>query len=213
MRPIAKFYTPAAESSTGYVTGITGAGPWTPTNANAGDNLSHLTTITSAANLSALTFTITGKDASGVALTETITGPNATTVTGTKYFSSITSISVSATLGANTADVGYAANAVSQPIPMSYLANAPAIGIAAIVTGTINYTVQYTYRELNVSAPPTPVVQADDAAWFAITALSGKTSTLDAQIAFPIWALPLLVNSLTAGATIELDILQAVSSS
>ena len=70
-----------------------------------------LITITSAGADSGRTFTVTGTDVNGAAQTDTITGPATTTVTGTKYFRTVTQVSVDAnTAGAIT--VGMANNAV-----------------------------------------------------------------------------------------------------
>jgi hypothetical protein len=204
MRPISKSYTPAAASTTGYASGLTGAGPFVPTHANAADGLAHTTSLTSSANLSGLTITITGTDADGNAQTEAITGPSGNTVTGSKYFATITAVSASATLGANTMDVGYTGVMVSPTIPMSYVANYPAIGIGVFITGTINFTMQYTYHDIYDRAPSLDT-------WFALTALTTKTGNTDGQILFPVSALRLLVNSITTGATIGFDILQSAS--
>jgi len=67
-----------------------------------------LLTLTSAADISAVTFTVTGTDIAGNALTEDITGPNANTVTGTKFFNTVTQIAVDGAVGTNTS-VGNAA--------------------------------------------------------------------------------------------------------
>jgi hypothetical protein len=70
-----------------------------------------LITITSAGADGGRTFTITGTNVNGAAQTETITGPATTTVTGTKYFRTVTQVSVDAnTAGAIT--VGMANSAV-----------------------------------------------------------------------------------------------------
>lgn len=70
-----------------------------------------LITITSAGADGGRTFTITGTDVNGSAQTEAITGPATTTVTGTKYFRTVTQVSVdNNTAGAIT--VGMANNAV-----------------------------------------------------------------------------------------------------
>lgn len=66
---------------------------------------SHVT-ITSVADESSRTFTVTGTDRDGVALTEAITGANAGTAVGTKNFLTITQIQVdNDTTGAVTAGV------------------------------------------------------------------------------------------------------------
>lgn len=71
--------------------------PVTPTN----NNVAALN-ITSAGNILAVDFTITGVNSLGVAATEEIIGPNANTVTSTTSWQSISSVTVSAQPGTNT---------------------------------------------------------------------------------------------------------------
>lgn len=68
-------------------------------------------TVYSAGNLSARTFTVTGTDWTGAAQSEEITGPNATTATGTKYFQTVTGVSVDGAVGTDV-EVGFAASLV-----------------------------------------------------------------------------------------------------
>lgn len=58
--------------------------------------------ITSTGNISAVTFTVTGKDIYGVTMSEAITGPNNTTVYGAKAFYQITAVSASGSVSTNT---------------------------------------------------------------------------------------------------------------
>lgn len=88
-------------------------------------------TITSAGADSGRTFTVTGTDVTGVAQTETITGPATATVTGTKYFRTVTQVSVDAnTAGAIT--VGMANNALD----VVYAGRVRIRGVYLIHTGT-----------------------------------------------------------------------------
>lgn len=59
-------------------------------------------TLTSAGDISAVTFTVTGYGIYGEALSETITGPNANTVQGNVAFYQIVAIAASAAVGTNT---------------------------------------------------------------------------------------------------------------
>src|ERR1044071_363932 len=56
----------------------------------------HKIAIASDGNDSTHTFTVVGTNADGQAQTEVITGPNATSVNSTKYYATITSITISA---------------------------------------------------------------------------------------------------------------------
>lgn len=70
------------------------------------------------------------------------------------------------------------------------------LGIAVIATGTVNYSLEYTYEDPSgtyrnpVSGTPTA---------FPLTALASKTATLEGSITFPIAAWRLTINSVTGG--------------
>jgi hypothetical protein len=66
-------------------------------------------TVYSTGNLSAKTFAITGTDKDGAAQSENITGPNNGTATGTKYYQTVTAVSVDAAVGTNV-EIGFSAS-------------------------------------------------------------------------------------------------------
>ena len=142
-------WTPTDADTDGFKNNATGATtPITPTATEVGDDLAHLVTLTSSANLSAITVTITGTDHAGRALSEAIAGPNNNTVTTTAYFLTVTSIAISATLGSNEMDIGWAAGCRTPLIPMC----AQELNrIVANKSGTLTYTVSYT--PINHSEP------------------------------------------------------------
>ena len=78
---------------------------------SAGFDGGRLITVYSGGNLSALTFTITGKDKDGAAQTEEITGPNNGTATGTKFFQSVSQVAVDGAVGSDV-EIGFAASLV-----------------------------------------------------------------------------------------------------
>jgi hypothetical protein len=65
------------------------------------------------------------------------------------------------------------------------------IGIAVVVAGTVNYTVQHTYDS------PTPGFTT----WWNDATLASKTTSGETNINFPITGLQLVVNSGTGTAT------------
>ena len=149
MRTIVVDHDLADVSTTGYATGLTGTGPFTTfTVSTPTDGIAHTISLTSAANLSAITMTIVGTDADGIALTESRAGPNANTVSTTGYFKTLTSITASSTLGANTMDVGWSAGSCSRTICLNRYADANA-GIGVFVTGTVAYNVEQTFSPFN----------------------------------------------------------------
>lgn len=147
VRPIKITYTPANPDTDGLVDGATGAtSPVTQLATSAGDGLAHRLNITSGNNISALTITITGTDENGVAQTEDVTGPNATTVESTKYFLTVTSVAISATLGSNTMDVGWVDEFVTPTVPFDY--HVDDVAVRVVVGGTINYSVNKTFGDI-----------------------------------------------------------------
>jgi hypothetical protein len=165
-------------------TECTGAGPWVPNVAtSAGDELGHLITITqiSATNHSAKTAIITGTDANGNPQTETgLALPNgAATVTSTKHFATVTSVAISATIGADTMTMGWAAEAVSPWKNVQAGANLYSgfnMGIGCTITDSPTYTVQYTF---------------DGSAVFDHATIASKTVNFSGQQAFPVTAVRL----------------------
>ncbi|KCZ47767.1 hypothetical protein [Hyphomonas sp. CY54-11-8] len=205
MRPFAKTYSPSDEDTNGLVAAATGAtSPVTQAATSAGDGLAHLVTITSAANISALTITITGTDADGGALTEAITGPNATTVTGTKYFLTVTSVAISATLGANTMDVGWADEFTTPTLPLNWRSHQAAGWVT--VTGTINYTVQATLDRMGAG------ITQQDIDWQDLPDDTVDTSDITASVKFVLepatTAMRLQANSYSSGASLKLSVSQ-----
>lgn len=199
-RPFYKLYSPAAEDTDGIADDVTGAGAITLLSSSAGDGLAHQISFASSANLSGLTFTITGTDADGSAQTEAVTGPNNNTVESAKYFKTWTSITKSATLGANTMDIGWVDEIVTPSIPLNWRRSE--ISIEIDVTGTINYTAQQTFNEM-ASVPPWNWSDSTD------TDLVSATTDQISTLGKPVTAFRLKTNSYSSTPTIGLRILQA----
>lgn len=145
MRPKRFTFTLAALDANGYLstTEGTGAGPWATFLAQPADGCSHPVTITSGANLSALTFTLTGTDAEGRTISEAIVGPNIAAVTSVKYYRTVTSLSASSTVGANTFELGWTALARTPIYPVNTFGTVGPV-VAVDIGGTVTYTGQAT---------------------------------------------------------------------
>lgn len=201
MRPLYKLYSPATEDTDGLVNDATGAtSPLTQLSTGPGDGLAHQIAIVSAANLSAITFTLTGTDADGVTLTEAVTGPNATTVESTGYFKTVTSIAISATLGANTVDLGWADEFVTPTIQLNTYAQGVSGNVD--VTGTIDYTVQATNSDIRTRADDGPFN------WFDVVDATIDLIAITADVQFGLGPIPsglrIKANSYSASATAAL---------
>lgn len=151
--------------------------------------------VTTVADESGKTLTIYGTNATGNAITETITGPNVTTGTTVAYFRTVTRVAVSA---AFTGNVTVGTNGVggTRWIPLDLMAGTFEVSVGAQVSGTVNYTCQFTYDN-----PESITGVFDDATMVGDTAAE-KTSFLA-----PISALRIKVNSGTG--TVSATVIQS----
>jgi hypothetical protein len=198
MRPIKLGpYTPAVASTTAFnAQGFTSTGAATaPTTTSTSDGLAHYVTLTSPAQatLAGINFTIVGTDPDGHDISETIAGPaSASTVTSTKFFNTVATIQPSATMGALTLAVGIAVTAITPTIALTN--SAAAAGMTVAVTGTVNYTMYETFANVYVHNANTVST--------AITALTSKTANTSGNASVSATGVILLINSVTASATV-----------
>lgn len=158
--------------------------------------------VTSGGDDTGISFVIVGTNRNGNALTQTITGANGAAATTTQDFKTVTSItpsgSVASTVTAGTSGVGssqwYSADTFSNPFNL---------GIGVVVTGTINFTVEYTYD--NVNSPYTATFPTV----FSITALASKSANTDSSLTIPVAAVRLTQNSFTSPGTAKMIIIPA----
>jgi hypothetical protein len=153
MRPKRWTYTIVAASLTGYASNATGA-TWTLTATTPGDGLAHPVTIKndSATDHSGKTTIITGTGAEGQAQTETLNLPGTSaTVTSLKYFKTVTSVVPSATIGADTMDIGWTAAGVTPLIPLCFAVHGTAEIQTTLGGTTMNYTPQQTIWPLDAA--------------------------------------------------------------
>jgi hypothetical protein len=155
-------------------------------------------TLTSAANLSAVNFTITGYVNSAI-VTEVLAGPNGNTVTSVNAYDSILSISASAGFSPNTVSAGTGQTGRTHWINFDYDILVPNYSIQVVVTGTINYTFGVTLDDVNTVTPTvfTPVV-----------ALTGATTSQLASLTAPINWMKITINSSDATGAIVATFLQ-----
>lgn len=179
----------------------TGAGALTINGANASGGVytapnstpRHLS-ITTAANESAKTFTITGTDRNGAAMTySTLGADTATTTVYPVNFNTITSVTVSAaTAGAIT--VGFAAAANTGWVPLDRHSS-DVIGLSAKLTtdAGLTFTLQTTTADLQAAGVNENDVLCLNSSEFASNANTHKTLSLSAT------GIRFLINGWTAG--------------
>lgn len=162
--------------------------------------------ITNAANDSARSFTITGTADGEKVISEVLKGTNTTTATSLKDYKTITSIVVdAATAGALTfgtnATAGAALACMSTPwVPISR--SMLDTSFQVIVTGTLNYTVEYTNEF--IGAPGAAIDTYLNP--FPHATIAAKTDN-QAGAFEPISACRATINSYTAGATLTFTVI------
>lgn len=161
-----------AANLTGFASNVTGAA-FTLTANVSGDGLGHQVTIRndSVTNHSGKTVTLVGTDPDGNAQTEVVTGPNTSaTVTSTKYWGSLTSATPSASIGADTFDIGWGVNSAS---PSVNLVSVPqgTLGVGCTVdSGSPTYSAQVSY---------------DGVVWNTHATITAKTANFADSITIP----------------------------
>ena len=159
-------------------------------------------TITSAANLSALAFTVEGTDRSGRPISQTITGPNAATVTTTMYFKTVTAVRYNGAMASNV-EVGWGVTSVCAPQPVDHYRNPFGIGLGcSILSGTPTYSVEHTFDDIQSAT-----FNEGTAEWFPHSSIDGATTDQDGNYAYPPSAIRLVIDS--GSGTVRMRSLQA----
>lgn len=145
----------------------------------------------SGGNDSGINFLITGTVASGAIVTDTVIGTNGGTAQSNLDFVTISNIIGSGAV-ASTVVVGTNGVGSSPWQTWNWQNSAPMnLGYAVeLVSGAVNYTVQYTYDDPNNLGANVVFPLA-----FNSAAMTGQSTTLDSTISTPIIATRVLINS------------------
>lgn len=208
MRPKEYDLDVADASLTGFASNVTGA-TFTITTTTTSDGLAHQVSVRndSATDHSAKTLTLVGTDADGHAQTETMSAPaGSATVESTKYYKTLTSVTPSATINADTFDIGWVDEVASKTVPLNWRNQAGA-AIHVDVTGTLDFTVQETFDSIQDAGDKAQ----QDAHWMAIAALTAKTADTVGVSTPGATAIRLLFNSYSTGAELQMHVSQPVN--
>lgn len=156
---------------------------------------------TTVADETNVTFTVTGTNLYGDVLTETLAGVNNTTTYTALDFYTVTSVTVSGSLAGNVT-IGTNGIGGSPWVRLDEWA-LPNASVQAVVSGTINYTVQYSNDDPN---SPTDAVLPSAMTWNTFAAAGAATATTNATYA-PLWV-RILVNSNTNPAYVRATVVQ-----
>lgn len=141
--------------------------------------------ITTTANESTKTFTITGTDYNGTPITEIVTGPNVGTAVTNMDFKTITNISISAA-AAGSLTVGTNNTASSMWVRFDDY-TLSTVAIQCSVSGTVTYTIQQTLQD---PTSPTNPVAPYLVNWLNTSDAQGVSATTNVQSSYqyaPAW--------------------------
>lgn len=161
------------------------------TGAICGAGIGQIVTVTSAGDDTGITFTIYGTNPTGNAISQTITGVSAGAASTTIPFRSVSRVAASGAAAGNV-EVGFTAVGYSRWTCLNRELMDFLVGIGVAVSGTVDYDMEVTYDDPNVTAVPTV---------FVPTALDGKTAAAEGSIAVPVFATRLKLNSGSGTAT------------
>ncbi len=152
--------------------------------------------ITNAGDDSLLTFTVYGTNYTGVAISENIAGTNATTTYTINDFKTVTRVAVDGAV-ASTVKVGTNAVGSTSPFFIDAYVNPPSIGVDTTVTGTVNYTIEFTTVDLS----PQWDIYANPPTWFSVFGFDGVTASAYGTLNQPSTMIRLTINSGTGSVT------------
>lgn len=214
MRPKILDMDPANANLTGFLSNATGA-TWTLTATSSGDSLAHRVSIRndSASDHSAKTAVLTGADADGRPQTETVSLPaGSATVESSKYFLTLLTVVPSATIGADTMDIGWVDEFVSYTIPLDNYGTAPGVSID-ISTEAMSISVQTTSDPIQDVFYPDGHAKynsllgysdQEDITWIVDDTLSGITADAHATLSdWPLTGMRFIVASYTDTAEVQ----------
>lgn len=160
--------------------------------------------ITQAGNNAGITFTVNGTNSTGSPLSETIAGGPPGVISTTQDFKTVTGVTHTGSV-TSTITIGTSGVASSDWIVLNLAAPWTPLGIAVVVSGTINYTVEYTYDMFGKYFGNFPKAYS-----FSSGALTAKTADAEAgnTFNFPVAAVRLTVNSFTAPASARMILIQ-----
>jgi hypothetical protein len=180
------------------------------------DGLGHRLSITDTATQvqTDSTFTITGTDADGKPQVEALAGPgSAATVESTKYFLTVTSVTIVGGDALDTVDMGTVDEVASPTQVLDFYANVPPT-VHVDVTGTVNYDIQVSAKNIfdRDAAAPFTISDQEDFAWVNDANFAAKTADLlDDLSAAGVTVMRVVTNSYTATAELQVYVTQPSS--
>lgn len=149
--------------------------------------------VTSGGDDTGITWTVVGTNAAGARISDTFAGVNNAAASSSLDFVTVTSITPSAAV-ATTATAGTNGVGASRWIMLNNALTPMNLAVAIeLVTGSANYTLEYTFDDPNLlGANVTAPLAFSD---LSPAALIGGSATKDGVLTMPVFAVRLLINS------------------
>lgn len=206
MRPLYLTFTPSTEDTDAIANDVTAASgdPFTLIRDTTGDGLAHKIVITPSGSVTG-NYTISGLDADGQSESETLATDTTNAVTSVNYYASDIVVTAPSGLGAETVDIGWADEFVSQTIPVETLINGNTVNVQVTLTGTANFDIEDTMSDIRASYSPPPAQM--DYTWLNDANFTNKSASLSAPLAVVARAIRLIINSYSASAVLKLAVI------
>ena len=206
MRPVYYTLDLTDEDTNGFANDVTAASgaAFTLITDETPDGIAHKVVITPSGAVTG-NYTITGLDADGIETSETLATDAANAVTSVNFYASELVVTAPSGLGAETVDIGWADEAVSQTIPLEIYTDRGTVSAQVDLTGTANFDLETTLSDIRATTSPPPA--QDDYLWLNDANFTAKTASLQAQLATTARAVRLVVNSYSSGALLELGLI------
>lgn len=157
------------------------------------------------------TYTIVGSDADSREQTESRAGPGSgATVESTKYFLTVTSVTISSPVATSTIDIGTVDEIATKTIPLDFYRQAAPL-VSLNVTGTISIDIQLTNDD-----PWDPDTFADQNSylWIDDDSLAAVTANAHGTLSdWPVRSIRFITNSYTSGAEFQATLTQSFANS
>ena len=160
--------------------------------------------ITTVGNEANSIFTLYGTNSDGISICEAITGPNASNATSVRDYKTVTRLAINATPSGNVR-AGTTTVASTPWFPMNRYWTPFNVGVSVVVSGTVNYTVEYTDAnlfDLSVVQTTTSIPV------FSHPVLASQTANASDNFAFPVGAVRLTLNSWSGSGTASMYLRQ-----
>lgn len=156
-----------------------------------------IVTITSLADETSVTFTVTGRDADNNIVSESFLGANASTAKSTGYFKTVTQIAVSAGTTGNVDASAIKEDGAVSPTVISKIVGIPYNqSLFVDIPGSLTATVQHTATDNTQTFANS---FSTDAKWRPTTGLTAVTADASGNLAFPVRAVRVIITAYTSG--------------